>query len=104
MSLLVSRSLMLWTTNRKVDEMSFGGGVETVIGIIPGVMDVGITDDDPEDGVGLVETAVAFETPTQAFQFSIFMVQSVVIDTPAISHNSGLLTINYTPNCDGYLP
>lgn len=33
----------------------------------------------------LPDTAVEFDTPTQAFQFSIPPVQSVVIDAPEIS-------------------
>lgn len=38
-----------------------------------------------EDGGEVPDTAVVFDTPTQAFQFSMPSVQSVVIDAPAIS-------------------
>jgi hypothetical protein len=45
---------------------------------------VDVSEVDEDDG-GTPDPAAAFDTPTQAFQFSISSVQSVVIDAPAIS-------------------
>lgn len=51
--------------------------VKGVVGEVFGVVD--------EVDKGASDTAVAFDMPTQAFQFSISSVQSVVIDSPSIS-------------------
>jgi nitrogen regulatory protein PII-like uncharacterized protein len=46
---------------------------------------IGVVGEVDEDDDRIPDPAAAFDTPTQAFQFSISSVQSVVIDAPAIS-------------------